>query len=447
MTIKGTKGLGLLLSSILLMTTAACSSGGANAPDGAKASSKTEGSAPAIELRMTWWGSQTRHDLTTKMIKRFEEKNPGITIKPEYSGWDGYFDKLSTQVAGSNAPDIIQMDYAFLSDYAKRGTLLDLTPYTQDGTLRTEGHDSSMLSAGSIDSKLYAVTLGVNAPGVIYNASVLQELGIAEPQESWTWKDFAEMANAIAKKKGDGYYGTPDISGTTNIFEVFVRQNGSGLFAGNKLGFSKEVIDEWFNYWQGLRDSGGATTAEVTAAMTNALETRPLSVGQSALDFAWSNQLITYQNVLKDQSQKLKMQVIPHMEGEQKIGEYLKPGQFISGNAKTKYPKEVAKLIDFMVNDPEGTAILGAERGVPVNSAVREQLKPSLTAEEQLIFDFIDVVSKHSSDIDPPYPQGFSEIDKNFKSASEQISFGQAGIPQVSEQFISGSNAILDKAK
>ncbi|MFD1906363.1 hypothetical protein ACFSQ7_23930 [Paenibacillus rhizoplanae] len=84
---------------------------------------------------------------------------------------------------------------------------------------------------------------------------------------------------------------------------------------------------------------------------------------------------------------------------------------------------------------------------MPVNSAVREQLKPSLTAEEQLIFDFIDVVSKHSSDIDPPYPQGFSEIDKNFKSASEQISFGQAGIPQVSEQFISGANAILDKAK
>lgn len=185
----------------------------------------------------------------------------------------------------------------------------------------------------------------------------------------------------------------------------------------------------------------------MTAAMTNALETRPLSVGQSALDFTWSNQLMTYQNVLKDQSQKLKMQVIPHLEGEQAIGEYLKPGQFISGNAKTKYPKEVAKLIDFMVNDPEGTAILGAERGVPVNSAVREQLKPSLTAEEKLVFDFIDVVSKHSSDIDPPYPQGFSEIDKNFKSASEQIAFGQGSIEQISGQFISGSNAILDKAK
>ncbi|NQX47642.1 hypothetical protein HQN87_20165 [Paenibacillus tritici] len=58
-----------------------CSSSGANSPQGTEATAKTEGSASAVELRMTWWGSQTRHDLTTKMIKRSEEKNPGITIK------------------------------------------------------------------------------------------------------------------------------------------------------------------------------------------------------------------------------------------------------------------------------------------------------------------------------------------------------------------------------
>lgn len=444
---KKTKGLLLIVSSVLLMATAACSSGGGNSPEETTATAGSEPSAETIELRMTWWGSQTRHDLTTKMIALFEEKHPHIKIKPEYSGWDGYFDKLSTQVAGSNAPDIIQMDYAFLSDYAKRGTLLDLTPYSSDGTLRTEEHDKSMIDAGSIDGKLYAVTLGVNAPGVVYNATVLQELGIAEPEESWTWKDFAEMSNQIAGKKGSGYYGTPDISGTTNMFEIYARQYGTGLFADNQLGPSQEVITNWFSYWQELRDSGGATTPEITAAMTNALETRPLSVGQSAFDFAWSNQLLTYLNVQKDQSHKLKMQVIPHGENETKIGEYLKPGQFISGNAKTEHPKEVAMLIDFMVNDPEATAILGSERGVPVNASIREQLKPTLTESEQLVFDFIDLVSQHSSNIDPPYPQGFSEIDKNFKSASEQIAFGQGSIEQVTEQFITGSNQILGKSK
>ncbi|WP_042198741.1 ABC transporter substrate-binding protein [Paenibacillus camerounensis] len=451
MKINGKKGIFLALSSVLLIATAACSSGGGNSggqsTEGTAATAGSDATAKTIELRMTWWGSQTRHDLTTKMIALFEEKHPNIKIKPEYSGWDGYFDKLSTQVAGSNAPDIIQMDYAFLSDYAKRGTLLDLGPYTEDGTLRTEQHESSMLEAGSIDGKLYAITLGLNAAGVIYNASVLQELGIAEPEESWTWTDFADLSNQIAEKKGEGYYGTPDISGTTNMFEFFVRQNGTGLFADKALGPSQEVTMNWFNYWKDLRESGGATTPEITAAMTNALETRPLSVGQSAFDFAWSNQLLTYINVQKNQSDKLKMQVIPHSENEKQIGEYLKPGQFISGNAKTKHPKEVAMLIDFMVNDPDATAILGSERGVPVNSGIREQLKSNLTESEQLVFDFIDLVSQHSSNIDPPYPQGFSEIDKNFKSASEQIAFGQGSIEQVTEQFISGANQILSKTQ
>ena len=114
------------MSLLLLATACSGASSGSTASSGEGSEEAASGS---IQLRMTWWGSQTRHDLTTKVIKLFEEKHPGITIKPEYSGWDGYFDKLTTQVAGSNAPDIVQMDYAFLTDFARRGALLDLTPY------------------------------------------------------------------------------------------------------------------------------------------------------------------------------------------------------------------------------------------------------------------------------------------------------------------------------
>lgn len=181
----------LFCLSLLLFATAC--SGGTSSTPASSGDSGQGGTSDKIELRMTWWGSQTRHDLTTKVIKLFEEKHPGITIKAEYSGWDGYFDKLTTQVAGSNAPDIIQMDYAFLTDFARRGALLDLTPYA-DKELRIKDHDKSMITAGSIDDKLYAITLGVNAPGVIYDATLFQQLGIEEPKESWTWDDFSAIA-------------------------------------------------------------------------------------------------------------------------------------------------------------------------------------------------------------------------------------------------------------
>jgi multiple sugar transport system substrate-binding protein len=400
-----------------------------------------------VELRMAWWGSQSRHDLTMKAIKLFEQKHPEITIKPEYSGYDGYFDKFSTQVAGGNAPDLIQMDYAFVGDYAKRGTLLDLGPYVQSKDLRVENHDPKMIKAGSVDNKLYAVTLGVNAPGVVYNSSVFKELGIQEPKESWTWKQFNEMAVQISKAKGNGFYGSTDVSGTTNIFEVMVRQNGNALFNEGKLGATQADITTWFTMWEELRKNGGSVPSEVTAAMTNALETRPLALGKAAMDFVWSNQIVAFQKTMKNQNDKLKIQVIPHMEAEKKNGEYLKPSMFISAYAKSKYPKEAAMVIDFLVNDPEAAKILGSERGVPVNSQIREQLKATLTETDQMVFDFIDTVSAHSSDIDPPYPQGYAEIDKSFKTSSEQIAFGQGKMDQVINQFISGSNQILGKNK
>ena len=291
----------LFCLSLLLFATA-CSGGATDKPASSGEASESEGdSSGKIELRMTWWGSQTRHDLTTKVIQLFEEKHPGITIKPEYSGWDGYFDKLTTQVAGSNAPDIIQMDYAFLTDFARRGALLDLTPFAESKELRTEDHDQSMITAGSIDNKLYAITLGVNAPGVIYDATVFQELGIEEPQESWTWKDFGDIATKIAAAKGDGFYGSADISGTTNMFEVFIRQSGKGLFDGGTMTATSEELQQWFDMWGALRENGGVTTAEITASTTNALETRPISLGTAAMDFAWSNQLLTFQQVNKNQ--------------------------------------------------------------------------------------------------------------------------------------------------
>jgi multiple sugar transport system substrate-binding protein len=433
------------LSLVMAVTFSACSSGGKQ--NGQASGADSGGNGDKIVLRMSWWGSQTRHDLTMKALKLFEQKHPNITVKPEYSGWDGYFDKLSTQVAGANAPDVIQMDYAYLTDYAKRGALLDLDKYVQSKDLDIADHDKSMIKAGSVDGKLYAVTLGVNAPGVLYNSTVFQNLGIEEPKEDWTWKDFGDIAAKIAKAKGQGFYGSADISGTTNMFEILVRQNGHSLFNNGQFAATKDDLKQWFTMWDNLRKNGGATPAEVTAAATNAQETRPISVGTAAMDFAWSNQVIAFQKALKNQNDKIKVQVIPHSEGEKKIGEYLKPSMFVSGYAKTAHPKEVAELINFLVNDPDCAKILGTERGIPVNSKIREQLKQSAPEQEKMIYDFIETVSKHSSDIDPPYPQGFSELDKSFHTTSEQISFGQSSIDDAITQFMNNAKSILGKSQ
>src|SRR5690625_2355624 len=111
-----------------------------------------------IELRMTWWGGQQRHDRTLEVIELYEEKNPHIKIIPEYSGIDGYFDKLTTQFGGGNAPDIIQYG-GNLNDFVYRDVVLPLDDYLGD-ILDISLHDENMIDAATFDGKFYGVTLG-----------------------------------------------------------------------------------------------------------------------------------------------------------------------------------------------------------------------------------------------------------------------------------------------
>ena len=80
-------------------------------------------------IRVLWWGSQARHDLTVAAIDVFMEKNPNIHVEIEFTDWGGYWSKLATQAAGGMVPDVVQMDYAYITQYAGNDVLADLTPY------------------------------------------------------------------------------------------------------------------------------------------------------------------------------------------------------------------------------------------------------------------------------------------------------------------------------
>ncbi len=88
-----------------------------------------------VELTFAWWGTQIRHDRTQQIIDLFEEQNPNIKIRGEFSGWDGYWEKLATRAAGQSLPDLIQMSYAYLADYVDRGLVADLSLYEDSGII------------------------------------------------------------------------------------------------------------------------------------------------------------------------------------------------------------------------------------------------------------------------------------------------------------------------
>ena len=70
----------------------------------------SSGPPEPVEIRFSWWGSDTRHELTQQVLDKFTEKYPYITVVPDYTDWNSYFDKLGTAVAGGDAPDVITQE-------------------------------------------------------------------------------------------------------------------------------------------------------------------------------------------------------------------------------------------------------------------------------------------------------------------------------------------------
>ncbi|WP_129669084.1 ABC transporter substrate-binding protein, partial [Phytoactinopolyspora endophytica] len=152
----------------------------------------TAGGDGPVELRYAFWGGDDRAQMTQEMIDEFESENSDVDIKPDYSDFGAYWDKLATSVAAGDAPDIITMGGAYPSEYAGRGSLLDLSRV--DGLISTDAIDSAILDNGVIDGSLYALPTGMNTYAVVANRALFEEAGVDFPDDaSWTWDDFVEI--------------------------------------------------------------------------------------------------------------------------------------------------------------------------------------------------------------------------------------------------------------
>src|SRR4029453_4904212 len=100
---------------------------GACAPGSSGGSGSQGGGGGGTNLALAWWGNPTRNKNTDAMIPGYMRATPAVKISGQPGAFSSYWDKLATQTAGGQAPDVIQMDMAYISEYGTRGALLDLS--------------------------------------------------------------------------------------------------------------------------------------------------------------------------------------------------------------------------------------------------------------------------------------------------------------------------------
>ena len=110
-----------------------------------------------IDLRVSWWGGDARHEKYRQMLDHYEELHPEVNIIREFAGFDGYFDKLTVQAASGSMPDVVHMHLTKVADYASRGALLPLDEYVESGIIDLSEFNQAIIDSGKVDGKIYIV--------------------------------------------------------------------------------------------------------------------------------------------------------------------------------------------------------------------------------------------------------------------------------------------------
>lgn len=367
----------------------------------------------AVNIRVVWWGSQARHDATQKVLDKYSELNPHVTFQPEFSGWDGYWDKLGVQFSAGNAPDLIQMDAAFLEDYASRGFLADLA------SINTSDVSQSLVDSGKVNEVLYAMPLGSNALGMVYDKSVVDRLGIKAPFSGWTWDDYYAFVEAAKEKLGEGKSVVGDNSGVLN-YNIYQLAQGKGdvFTADGRFNLDKATYIEFLNRTKEWRDTGIIPKADVSASNKEFDPAADLLVNETILLRPQFSAQASSIDSLKPGA--YEMVTIPKAA---ESGGFLKPSMFWSVNEKAAHQEEVKKFVDWFINDEVAAQILGTSRGLPVNNNNLKLLEPEFSDADKM---GAQVISDTAAANPQPFraePKGWSNFQADYGKVYEKFTF------------------------
>jgi len=399
-------------------------------------------SSGKITLRFAWWGDATRAKVTQQAVALFEKQHPDITVQTEYAAYNPYFQKLATETAGGNAPDLLQMDYRYLNEYGKRGILLNLNPY-MPGTLSLGQFNQSIAAAGNVSGQQEAVTFAQNTTAVIYDETRLTALGVPAPPAGWTWPQFQSWAQQVYQRSGGKLYGTGDMGWAEPVFEQWLIQRGKQLYTpAGQFGFTNADLAQFWSFWLAMEKSGAATPAAITAKEDGTPANSPLPSRTSAADFNYDSVFNGYAAVDSDQ---LAMASFPVVNGS--TGQYRKPAMLLSVYAHSPHTQAAVQLLNFLVNDPSAGKALGTNRGLPANLAIRQAIIPQLTSASREVVTYESGVQSQLIATPPAPPEGDVQVFSLFSRTYQSLVFRRLSLQAAVSQFFSqGSQALASSS-
>jgi multiple sugar transport system substrate-binding protein len=277
--------LAMAATTLVAGATACSSSSSSGSPAGSSTNAASGEAAIAAALQKkssitVWaWAPQVKDIVTA-----FEKQYPNVTVNLVNAGTaTTEYTKLQNAVkAGSGVPDVAQIEYYALPQFALAGSLANLA---DDGLSSLQSdYSAAVWDSVNVNGSLVGLPQDTGPMALFYNKKVFDQYGLTVPA---TWADYvadaqklhaANPADYITNDTGDPGFVTSmiwdagghpyTVSGTSNV-TINLQDAGSKKFAAtwNQMidGGLIDPISSWSNQWyQGL--ANGSIASLVTGA-------------------------------------------------------------------------------------------------------------------------------------------------------------------------------------
>ena len=274
----------LAFASIAAVALAGCSSPGATGGGGSDSDLDA-----ALEKggELTYWTWTPSGEEQAEAFMK-EYPNVKVTVVNAGTATDEYTKLQNAISAGSGAPDVAQIEYYALQQFALSDSLLDLSPYGFNDL--EDDYTASTWGAVNLNDGIYGLPQDSGPMVLMYNQTVFDEFGLEVPT---TWDEYiaaaqklhaADPTRYITNDNGDPGYAQPLIwqaggrpfeTDGTNV-TIDLEDEGTKLWADtwNQL-LEPELVapigtwtDDW---WKGL-GNGSIATIVTGAWMPGILE-------------------------------------------------------------------------------------------------------------------------------------------------------------------------------
>jgi oligogalacturonide transport system substrate-binding protein len=412
--------------------------------------------APAIArsepeaLRFSWWGGGARHEATIRAARLFESRNPGTRIKCEYMGFNGYLERLTAQIAGRSEPDVMQINWAWLAMFSKRGTgFTDLEPLV--GKAIREQFPADDLETGRVAGKLNALSVSYTARVMLWNQGTFDRLKLPLPRD---WEEIFAAGPVFRRALGeDAFPLDGELYDMLLLAQARVQQeHGTAFIAPGapRIAMDDAAALDWVRTYQRLVGEHVATPLPLRASLGGAekpTEQQPDWVsGRWAGNYTWDSAIVIRSSTLKGEN-RLTLGEFPTLRGARASGIFGRPTVMFAVGRNCRQPELAARFIEFLLTDPEAVRVLGRTRGLPASRAALSQLRAEgkLPPLELEAYTRIAAQREHGN---IPLPAPLFEhprMNKFMREVFETVAYGKSDAPSAARRLREDGQALLQR--